>query len=553
MRRLIRHGSSLVLAAGLASFSLSTDVRGQQNAAADDTTEFTVLARGQAVGSQRITVTRTAEAWTMSASGNLGLPFDLSTTRFQLRYSPDWRPVSMSIEAVQGTQLTTLNATFADGRAHVEGMQRGQQVNVTQAISAQPVITPTGFYPAYEALAARLGAARIGDTFQLYFPASGEVAATLTRTVPHRLTAPGGAIDLREFDLTLNNPGAPIDIEVWTDQKGRLARLAIPASWFVMIRNDISSVTTREETIRHPGEEELFIPALAGFQLAATLSKPTGAPPRAPAVVLVGASGREDRDERMAGVPIFADLAYALSQAGFAVVRYDKRGIGRSGGRTESSTLADYAEDAVSVVQWLRKRRDVDPDRIAVAGYGDGGAMALLAGEREKRIKAIVLLASPGQTGREITLVQQQKALAQTSESDAVKQERIALQQRILDAVVRGTGWEGIAPELRQRADTPWFKSWLLFAPAKTIPKVKQPLLIVTGSIDSEFPVDQADWLESLGHSRKKVPASATQKIIVPGVNHFLGAPSLGGGSGVSPAVLTGVVDWLKATLPPKR
>ena len=193
--------------------------------------------------------------------------------------------------------------------------------------------------------------------------------------------------------------------------------------------------------------------------------------------------------------------------------------------------------------------------RSAVLGYGDGGAMALLAGEREKRIKAIVLLASPGQTGREITLVQQKKALALTIDTDEAKQEKIALQQRIMDAVVRGTGWEGIAPELRQQADTPWFKSWLLFAPAKVMPKLKQPLLIVTGSLDEEFPLDQADWLESLGHSRKKLPAGATQKIIVPGVNHFLAAPSLGGPAAVtvSPAILSSVADWLKHTLPPKR
>ena len=89
MRRLIRHGSSLVLAAGLASAALSGPVGAAQDAGTAETNDFTVIARGQAVGSQRVTVTRTPEAWTMTATGNLGLPFDLSTTRFQLRYSPD--------------------------------------------------------------------------------------------------------------------------------------------------------------------------------------------------------------------------------------------------------------------------------------------------------------------------------------------------------------------------------------------------------------------------------------------------------------------------------
>ena len=72
-----------------------------------------------------------------------------------------------------------------------------------------------------------------------------------------------------------------------------------------------------------------------GFTLAGTLVEAGGARPAngCPAVVLVGGAGPTDRDGTVAGIPIFGQLAGALADAGFIVLRYDKRGIGQSGGR----------------------------------------------------------------------------------------------------------------------------------------------------------------------------------------------------------------------------
>ena len=293
------------------------------------------------------------------------------------------------------------------------------------------------------------------------------------------------------------------------------------------------------------------------------MSKPAGAAApqpvrgkagRAPAVVLVGGSARVDRDERTAGVPVFADIAAALSDAGFLVVRYDKRGAGRSGGRTESATVADFGDDALSIVQWLRKRQDVDPNRIALLGYADGAAMALLAGAREKKVAALCLVGAPGQSGREITLLQQRALLAKSDEPEASKQAKIALQTRVIDAVLKGTGWEGIAPEVRMQAETAWFRSWLQFNPQVPVAKLKQPMLIVTGALDNQFPPDQADRLEAFGQARKKLPVGLTRKVIVAGVDHTLAPPGPGGDNpppaSVSSAALSSIVDWLKQTLP---
>ena len=67
--------------------------------------------------------------------------------------------------------------------------------------------------------------------------------------------------------------------------------------------------------------------------------------------ILLAGSGIGDRDGTAFGVPTLAQLAGRLADAGILAVRYDKRGYGQSGGRAESATLNDYAEDARAVVQ----------------------------------------------------------------------------------------------------------------------------------------------------------------------------------------------------------
>src|SRR5207302_2395594 len=169
---------------------------------------------------------------------------------------------------------------------------------------------------------------------------------------------------------------------------------------------DIASVSARQVSISRPNDESVRILA-NGFSLAGTVSKPAAAAKGPfPAVVLTGGSGQTDRDELIAGIPILGQLAGALADAGFLVVRYDKRGIGQSGGRPEAVTLADYAEDQRAAVKYLTTRKDVDGRRIAVAGHGEGGLISLMTAAAEKRVDAVVLIATSGVAGSDLVLQQ---------------------------------------------------------------------------------------------------------------------------------------------------
>ena len=313
--------------------------------------------------------------------------------------------------------------------------------------------------------------------------------------------------------------GADLLIDLWDDESGRLMRISVPSKKIEYVRDDVAAVSTRRVVISRSGDEPVQVPA-NGFTLAGTVSKPgaAAAGTRSPAAVLVVGSGPLDRDETVAGIPVFGQLAGALADAGLVVLRYDKRGIGQSGGRVESAGLADYAEDVRAAVKFLGARKDIDPKRISVIGHSEGGAAALIAASKDNKIAALVLMGTPGYAGADVVLAQQRRALEQLTLTDAEKQSRVDLQKRIHEAVITGKGWEALPPQLRRQVDNPEFQSILTFDPATVMPRVRQPILVVQGALDTQVEPANADRLDSLARSRKRQAAVDT---VNSGVNHL--------------------------------
>jgi pimeloyl-ACP methyl ester carboxylesterase len=305
--------------------------------------------------------------------------------------------------------------------------------------------------------------------------------------------------------------------------------------------------------ISRPNDEQVRIPA-NGFTMVGTLSKPS-APSAAPlpAVLLVGGSGPTDRDELVFGIPIFGQLADTLADAGFIVLRYDRRGVGQSGGRPEAATLTDFSNDVRAAVKFLDDRRDVDSKRIAVLGYGEGGAVAMLAAAKEKRIASLVLVAAIGTTGAELNLEQVRRAAAKSDKSEAAQQTTVELQKKIQQAVLTGEGWTDDLVAYRGQADTPWFESYLAYDPARTMRDVRQPIFVLHGELDAQIPPDHADRLGNLANQRKNRPATQVLKVV--GVNHLLVTATTGEieeyallkDKRVSDTVSAPIVAWLQS------
>jgi pimeloyl-ACP methyl ester carboxylesterase len=519
---------ALVLAAGVAAGT----ARAQGGARADAGTPvpFMVFINGAPVGTEEVTVVRTPDGTTINGTARLGPPLNLTLRRAQVNYAPDGTPMSCTLEGSVRDQLLGVRTVVAGTTATTDATTGTQTTHKVDQVTPGVLLLPNGFFGAYQALALRLDAAKTGDEIRGYIPPQAEIVLRVGTVAEETIRTPARAVKVRRFGIRFENPGQPFEGEAWVEAGGHLVRLVVASQGLDYARNDIVSVAARREPISHPGDEQVSFRA-NGFDLAGTLSKPAGTLPkgtRLPAVVLVAGGGQNDRDEAVAGIPVLGQLASALADAGFVVVRYDKRGIGQSGGRAESVTLSDYAEDVRAVVKGLRKRKDVDRKRVAIAGYGEGGAVALAAAQKDGDVAAVALLAAPGVSGADLILERQARALEKMTIPEADKQARVELQKKINQAVLAGTGWEGVPPAVRKQADTPWFQSFLAYDPAKIVPKVKQPILIVSGALDREISPANARNLETLARARKKQAGQAVRRVDLAGLNHLFVAATTG-------------------------
>ena len=503
---------------------------------------FAIFLQGVQIGREQVTVTRGPSGWIVTSSGRTEAPLDFTISRFEAKYAPDWQPLELTLEARLRNAVATVRTSFALTTAINEVTQNSKTVSKEDQISAKTIVLPNNVFGAYEALAARLRDAVAGTELPIYVVPQAEVKLRVRAVSDQALTGAGRGIRTRRYDVTFVNPDRPIDAVVVADDRSRLVRFELPALGLLVVREDAASVALRPETVRNPTDADATIPA-NGFNLAATLTTPPGVAGRLrhPTVVLVGGATPGDRDQGISGVPVFAQLAKELADAGHLVVRYDRRGAGQSGGRVESATLADYADDVVSAIRWLSKRKDVDKNRIVVAGYGDGAAVALIAASRHKEIDGVITIGGAGSRGADLILEQQQHVLDALKLPPEERQRRIDLQKKIQSAVISGTGWDGVPAAMRRQADTPWFRSVLTFDPAQTMTKVKQPILILHGELDPTIPAGEADRLATHASAREK--AAPPQVVKVPGVTNTLAAP---GEKTITPAVVSAIAEWLK-------
>ena len=521
---------------------------------------YVIFLAGRPIGREEVAVTRQAEGWVLRGSSRVGPPIATSVRQVEVRYDGAWHPLSLSLEGSIQDSEVGLETTFADGKATNTLKEGDATTEKVDAVSADAVVLPNVFFGSYAALAARLVGATVGTEIKAYVAPQAEIPIVVTAVADERIETPRRTFTARRFSLTLKNPNGELLASVWTEANGSFVRLSVPAQTLEIARDDVASAASRMSAFSIEGDETVRVPA-NGFNLAATLTKAPAAKGPQPAVVLIGGSGPADRDGTVAGIPVLGHLARDLVQAGFVVVRYDKRGIGQSGGRAETAGLLDYAEDARAVVSYLRKsrRQDVDGRRVAVIGHSEGAWVALQLAATEKDIAALVMVAGASETGGALVLEQQQHLLDLMKVGDEEKKAKAELQAKINAAATGQGSWDGVDDALRRQADTAWFASYLAFEPAKVMKDVRQPVLIVQGERDTQVPPRHADALAELARARRRtVPVEVVR---VAGVNHLLVPATTGEVSEyaslsarqVSPEATGAIAKWLAATMPATR
>ena len=299
-----------------------------------------------------------------------------------------------------------------------------------------------------------------------------------------------------------------------------------------------------------------------GITLAGTLTTPMWGY-RYPAVVLVTGSGAQNRDEEILGHKPFAVIADYLTRAGFAVLRYDDRGVGGSKKGNPDDTTLDYATDAIAAIKFLKTQSIIDSTRIGIIGHSEGGTIAFIcAAQRPDDVAFVVSLGGAVVKGKELMVMQnkmiaeaagrpltgelEQNVVAVFDAIDSIKDnDRLSLRLNELMAKQGNLSEAEIARQVKHMV-SPWYSAFIRLNPGEYIQKMKCPVLALNGEWDVQVNAQQN--LDAL----KMIYPEAEVKIY-PGVNHmFQETSSLGQSLNYgaisqtfSPKVLDDIVKWL--------
>ena len=322
-----------------------------------------------------------------------------------------------------------------------------------------------------------------------------------------------------------------------------------------------------------------------GFQLAGTLTVPEGEGPF-PAAVLVSGSGPQDRDETLLGHKPFWVLADHLTRAGIAVLRYDDRGVGGSGGVFATATSEDFASDALAALSHRASDPRIDAARVGIIGHSEGGIVGPMAASRSADVDFVVMLAGPGVTGLEV-LVEQgrlineaagvpaeisafnariQRRLAAIAAADAnpataAESMRTAMREEVAGlgdesrALVEASLTDQAIEQSVTQMNSPWFRFFMHYDPVLALEGVAVPVLALFGDKDLQVPpLQSADAVE---HALRRNDDATIE--ILPGLNHLFQEAQTGSPAEyqaieetMNPAALSAISGWILARFGPQ-
>lgn len=360
---------------------------------------------------------------------------------------------------------------------------------------------------------------------------------------------------------TFNQGGIPFPLVLKRTEKPQLNRPQMPQEPFPYVSEEII-IPNKKDSIYLSGT--LTLPQDSGVF---------------PAVLLIAGSGPNDRDETVFGHKPFLIIADLLTRNGFAVLRYDKRGVGKSEGDYAKATLQNFADDAKAAIDFLKLRKEIDKSRIGLIGHSEGGMIAPMVAAKNRDIAFIVSMAGVGIKGMDLILDQNETGMVSQHMEPETIQRIQHINKEILQGLIDWSGSEEDRTVLRDRysslweqlpiltrlkmkkdvfvrsnynaAITPSYRSFLAVDPSLYWQQITCPVFAINGEKDVQVLAEKN--LSAIETALKK---GGNTNIVVkqyPQLNHLFQESETGNvdeyvkiEQTISPQVLSDLTNWLK-------
>jgi uncharacterized protein len=268
--------------------------------------------------------------------------------------------------------------------------------------------------------------------------------------------------------------------------------------------------------------------------LSGTLVTPPTAGPH-PAIVWIHGRGKSSRRG-------FSRIARVLAQRGIASLIYDKRGVGKSSGDHDQANLFDHAGDALAGIDFLAKRKEIDPKQIGLNGSSAGGWVVPIVANRSKiPVAFIITHVGPADSVRDQQIHVAKYHMLQsgidfTKEEYAGAIEHMSLVQEV---AYTGKGWEALRASVAKAKETRWASFvdlpeddnnseivWVRrnqYDPAPDLKKVKVPFLAFYGERD--YIVPHQENVKKLEQYLKEAGNKDFKTVVLPLADHGLEIP----------------------------
>ncbi len=319
----------------------------------------------------------------------------------------------------------------------------------------------------------------------------------------------------------------------------------------------------KKKTVSLPyGFRELsIVNPVQGNTIAGTLTFPKDKKSH-PALILISGSGAQDRDETILGHKPFFVLADYLTRRGFAVFRYDDRGVSGSTGNLSVSTIRDLSADVQTIVTRLKKLKEIDKTKIGLLGHSEGGLVASLSAANDPSVAFIVLMASPGLIGSEIICDQVGDISRMAGLNEQTALQNMEKQRNILDIVMQEKNNALAEKRLKEILPpakfpqiklllSPKYRSLISFDPAPVLMRVICPVLALNGGKDIQ--VKAKKNLKAIAAALQKGGNKNVRIKEIPKVNHLFQTAQTGAVSEygkiketINADILKIIGDWLE-------